>query len=327
MKIEVQTEQWAFSSPFAITGHIFTAANIIVVTASQDGIVGRGEAGGVYYHDETPAFMSGQINALAKSLPANFNRDMLQTLLPPGGARNALDCALWDLEAKLSGLPVWQLAELPQPRPLRTTMTLGVDTPDVMAQGARNFEAAVSLKLKLSGDGNDAARVLAVRAARPDVWIGVDANQGLDPQKLAALMPTLMVANVSLIEQPFKLGHDADLDGVYSPILLAADESVQSSKDIPALVGRYDVVNIKLDKCGGLTEAIKMVAKARELRLRTMVGCMEGTGLSTAPGWLVAQICDYADLDASLPLREERQPAVSYANGYVSCPDALWGNP
>jgi L-Ala-D/L-Glu epimerase len=327
MRISISTEHPPFAEPFSVTGYTFTEANIIVVEVADGGHNGRGEAFGVYYHDETPATMTAHIESLAADLPSDFDRSMLQVLLPPGGARNALDCALWDLEAKQTGTPVWELAGLPEPKPVRTTITIGVDDPIAMATKAAALADALSIKVKLSGDGNDAARLRAIRQARPEVWLGVDANQGFDVSKLSALMPILIEANVSLIEQPFLLDRDSDLDGFHSPIFVAADESVQGFADIERLVGRFDVVNIKLDKCGGLTEGIAMARHAHSLGLRTMVGCMMGTVLSVAPAWLLAQICDYADLDAPLTFSEDRDPPTAYSDGLVSCPPAAWGNP
>jgi L-Ala-D/L-Glu epimerase len=314
-------------APFAISDQVMTGAEIIVVSVKSQGVTGRGEANGVYYHAETPEVMVAQIEYLVANLPDGFDRHMLQKLMQPGGARNALDCALWDLEAKLSGQPVWRLAGLPEPKPVRTTMTLGVNAPDKMAAEALAFEDFRSIKVKIAGDGLDADRLIAIRETRPDVWLGVDANQGLDVPKLEALYPAFLKANVSLIEQPLRRGDEAALDSVRSPIFLAADESVQGLAEVDALVGRFDVVNIKLDKCGGLTEAIAIAARARELRLRVMVGCMMGTSLSLAPAWLLAQICDYVDLDTVVGLKEDRQPSAIYEGGMVSCPAALWGNP
>ena len=188
-------------------------------------------------------------------------------MLQAGGARNAVDCALWELEANRLGVAVWELAGLAAPRPLVTTFTLGADTPDAMVAGARKYAQAKSLKLKLTGDLlADIERVKAVRAARPEVWMGVDANQGYTIDALDSLLAALIPANVSLLEQPLKRGREADLDGFKSKIPIAADESVLSLADIAGLVGRFDVVNIKLDKCGGLTEGLAMAHEARAFR-------------------------------------------------------------
>jgi len=235
---------------------------------------------------------------------------------------------MWELESQQARKPVWALAELPAPVPLLTTYTLGADTPEAMAAGAvGKYRGARAIKLKLLGDSFDAARVRAVRNARPDVWIAVDANQGSTRESLAALLPCLTAARVALIEQPFPRGDEYQLDGFYSPIPLAADESVQSLADIPGLVGRFQVMNIKLDKCGGLTEALLMVQEGLRLGLRVMVGNMGGTGLAMAPALLVGQHCDIVDLDGPLFLQRDRTPPVIYDHGYVSAPEGLWGWP
>jgi L-Ala-D/L-Glu epimerase len=327
ISILAKKELHPIKAPFAISGQVFRAAETVVVYVTASDVTGRGEAYGVYYCDETADTMLGQVYDLSERLPDKFDRHSLQTLMPPGGARNALDCALWDLESKLSGLPVWQLAGLPKPKAVRTTITLGVDAPHKMAEEASSFRDFRSIKVKIADDGLDDERLRAIRHARPDVWLGVDANQGLDADTLAALYPVFIETNVSLIEQPLKRGHETAMDAVRAPIFLAADESVQGLNEVDALVGRFDVINIKLDKCGSLTEAIAIIARARELRLRVMVGCMLGTSRSMAPAWLLAQSCDYVDLDGPVILRDDRHPAVTYENGMVSCPAALWGAP
>ncbi|MGH8114850.1 MAG: dipeptide epimerase, partial [Rhodanobacteraceae bacterium] len=286
--------------------------------------VGRGEANGVYYHDETPQHMTDQIDALRDRVEAGIDRQTLHGLLPPGGARNALDCALWDLEAKRAGTPVWKLAHVGQPVPLRTTLTIGADSPERMAEAARSYSQARSIKLKLTS--NDAAAcVHAVRAARPDVWIGVDANQGFTRRSLEALIPSLVEDRVGLIEQPLPRGEDNALADLRSPIPLAADESVQSLRDIEPLAAYYDLINIKLDKCGGLTEGLLMEREARRHGMRVMVGCMNGTSLAMAPGFVLGQLCDFVDLDSPTFLARDRQPSVNYADGNIWCPETVWG--
>jgi len=237
--------------------------------------------------------------------------------LPPGGARNAIDCALRELEAKSAGKPVWKLAGLDAPKPLLTTYTIGASSAAVMAAGARAFTAARAIKLKLTGEPDDADRVKFVRAARPEVWLGVDANQGFTRSSLEHLMPTLIEARVSLIEQPFKIGQESLLEGFDSPIPVAADESLQSLRDLPALARCVQIVNIKLDKCGGLTEALAMACEARKLGLGVMVGNMVGTSLAAGPSFVLGQLCDVVDLDAPLFLTRDREPSIVYRNGEV----------
>jgi L-alanine-DL-glutamate epimerase-like enolase superfamily enzyme len=323
--LRVEIEKWPLKAPFRITGHTFVDLDVVVVSLEQDGMVGRGEAAGVYYLNDHAPGMARQIEAVRASIEADVDRESLQRLLPAGGARNAVDCALWDLEAKLTWRAVWQLAELDAPTPLVTTYTLGANEPAEMAAGARAFADARALKLKLTGEPVDVARIRAVRAARPDVWLGVDANQGFTRPFLERLMPVLVESRVGLIEQPFPVGRESDLDGFDSPIPIAADESVQEPRDIAALVDRFDVVNIKLDKCGGLTAALAMIAEARRLGLETMVGNMTGTALAMAPAFLVGQRCKFVDLDGPLFLRADRPPGAIYASGTIWCPGELWG--
>jgi L-Ala-D/L-Glu epimerase len=325
LRLRVEIEQWPLAVPFRITGHLWESLDIVVVTLEKDGYVGRGEAAGVYYKGDEPASMLGVLESLRTTIEAGLSRDAVQDLLPPGGPRNALDCALWDLEAKLTGRPVWQIAELDKPRPLLTTFTCSAGTPEEMASRARGYADARAIKLKLTGEVSDADRIRAVREARADAWLGVDANQGFTRASLEQLMPTLVDAKVALIEQPFPIGHDALLDGLQSPIPLAADESVQSLADIPALVGRYNVVNIKLDKCGGFSEGLAMARAARAHGLDTMVGNMLGTSLAMAPAFLVGQLCQVVDLDGPVFLKADRGVTVQYIDGYISCPEALWG--
>lgn len=326
LRLQAEIQSWELSAPFRITGYTFTHSDIVVARISDGAHEGRGEAAGVYYRDDRPPGMAAQIESVREAVEAGIGRDALRGLLPPGGARNALDCALWELEARRAGQPVWRLAGLTDLKPLLTTYTLGADAPAAMAAGARGkFADARALKLKLLGDGADGERVQAVRAARPDVWIGVDANQGFTADSLEAVLPTLTGARVELIEQPLPVGQEAQLEGFRSPIPLAADESVQSLDDVAGLVGRFQVMNIKLDKCGGLTEALLMAAEARRLGLKVMVGNMTGTSLAMAPAMVVGQYCDVVDLDGPLFLKADREPAVIYDHGYVRQPDGVWG--
>lgn len=326
LTLKVARESWPYRKPFRISGIAWTEMTDLLVNIEDGAHSGRGEAQGVYYQNETPESMTVQILAVREAIEAGISRAELQTLMPPGGARNAIDCALWELESHRAGMPVWALAGLEKPRPLTTTWTVGADSPDAMAREASiTYSGARAIKLKLTGDGEDVARVRAVRATRPDVWLGVDANQGLDRKSLEAMLPALVEARVSLIEQPVPVGRDAELDGLVSPIPLAADESVQVLADLPALEGRYQVVNIKLDKCGGLTEALEMARAARGRGLGVMVGNMSGTSLAMAPSFVVGQLCDIVDLDGPLLLAKDRTNTVLYQDGKIDCPPALWG--
>ncbi|HEY1425269.1 MAG TPA: dipeptide epimerase [Caulobacteraceae bacterium] len=321
-------EQWPFAVPFRITGHTWTMLDMVVVTIAEGGYVGRGEGEGVYYRDDTPPGMARQIEAARGAIEAGAGREEIARILPPGGARNAVDCALWDLEAKLAGQPAWRLAGLQPPRPLVTTYTIGADPPAIAAERAvsERFAAARAIKLKLVGEPEDAERVKAVRAARPDVGLTVDANQGYGSRTaLEALAQILVDAKVELVEQPFPVGQEALLDGLDFPIDIAADESVQVAADIAALAGRVDMINIKLDKCGGLTEALAMLAEIERLGLKAMVGNMFGTSLAMGPAFLVGQSCQVVDLDGPIGLADDRPPAVSYDGGRIWCAPEAWG--
>lgn len=326
LKLRTKIEQWPLKAPFRITSHTWEQLDVLLVTLEREGHIGRAEAAGVYYKNDTPASMLRQLEAVHPTIETGLTRDMLKYLLPPGGARNALDCALWDLEAKVTARSAWEMAELEKPRPLLTTFTCGADTPEKMAAAAKAYGEAGALKLKLTGEAPDIDRVRAVREARPDVWLGVDGNQGFTTRAaLEKLLPVLVEVRVALIEQPFPVGEEALLEGLQSPIPIAADESVQSLVDIPSLVGRVQVVNIKLDKCGGLTEALAMARAARELGLELMVGNMLGTSLAMAPAYLVGQLCRVVDLDGPVFLKIDRKSPVRYANGFIICPEELWG--
>ena len=326
MSLDVTVETLPFKSPFRISGYTFTDVPVLVVTLGQGGLRGLGEATGVYYFNDEPPSMAASIEALRDRIERGITREELRELLPPGGARNALDCALWDLEAKREGKPVWKLAGLDRVTPPITTFTLGADDPETMAEGARAFANARALKLKLSGDLEaDIRRLEAVRLVRPDVWLGVDANQGYSRETLPALIPALQSAGVQLLEQPLPRGSDEDMEALHCPVLCAADESVQGLDEVEALVDRFDVVNIKLDKCGGLTEALLMAALARRIGLKVMVGNMVGTSLAMAPAFVVAQLCDFVDLDGPTFLKRDREPGVSYDDGRIWCSDDVWG--
>jgi L-alanine-DL-glutamate epimerase-like enolase superfamily enzyme len=326
--VAVEIETFRLKEPFRITGHTMHQTDVLTVTLERDGCMGRGEAAGVYYRPaEDVTSNTKRIESIRAALESDISCKALQPLLAAGGARNAVDCALWDLEAKLTGRPAWQIAGLERPRPLLTTFTVSAKTPEEMAAAARHYFDAKAIKLKLTGEPQDADRVRAVRGARPDVWLGVDANQGFTRPFLETLMPVLVAANVALVEQPFPIGNESLLDGFGSPIPIAADESAQSFADLASLVGRFQTVNIKLDKCGGLTEGLAMAREAARLGLEVMVGNMLGTSLAMAPSFLLGQLCSVVDLDGPIFLAEDRMPAVCYREGMIECPEELWGAP
>jgi L-alanine-DL-glutamate epimerase-like enolase superfamily enzyme len=326
LTLDVAVESLPLAKPFRISGHVFTESDVVVATLSDGVASGRGEASGVYYLYENVPAMTAAIERVRAEIEQGITREALRDLLPAGGARNAIDCALWELEARRTGQPVWALAGLEAPKPLLTTFTLGADDPAVMADGARAFASARALKLKLTGDLDiDIARVRAVRAARPECWMGVDANQGFAIDALETLVGALVDADVKLLEQPLPRGREADLDGFECPIPIAADESALSLADVPGLIGRFDVVNIKLDKCGGLTEGLMIAHAAREAGLGVMVGNMVGSSLAMGPAFILGQLCDIVDLDGPIFLAADRTPAIDYSGGLAWCDEAIWG--
>jgi len=328
VELVLRNELLRLSAPFRISGHVFEVSPVTLVTLRKGLSVGRGEAAGVYYNHDAPDDMLRTLEGLRERIEAGVTREELRAILPPGGARNALDCALWELEARLAGVHAWQLADMQKPHPLLTTFTVGADEPRVMAQKARDYTHARAIKLKLTGEVDlDIARLHAVREIRPEVWIGVDANQGYVPDTLAKLLPALVENKVSLLEQPCRRGYESDLDGVDHVVPIAADESILHLQELEERAHWFDVINIKLDKCGGLTEGLMMAKRARELGKRVMVGNMVGTSLAMAPAFILGQFCDIVDLDGPVFLEKDRTPGVVYADGHVDCPPNVWGSP
>lgn len=326
IELELHNEPLPLAAPFRIAGHVFEAMPATVVTLRDGSHTGRGEAAGVYYNDDHPDAMLAMLEALRPRIEAGIEREALRALMPAGGARNALDGALWELEAQRAGVPVWLLAGLDAVRPLLTTFTVGADDPGVMAERAAAFVQARALKLKLTGEAElDAARVRAVRARCPGPWIGVDANQGYTAATLPALLPVLVEARVALLEQPCVRGREGDLDGIERVLPFAADESILDLAELEARHHNFDVINIKLDKCGGLTEGLLMAKRARELGKQVMVGNMCGTSLAMAPAFVLGQFCDVVDLDGPIFLATDRTPSVRYEDGFISCGDEVWG--
>jgi L-alanine-DL-glutamate epimerase-like enolase superfamily enzyme len=326
LKLTIAVEQLHLSAPFRISGYVMQEQAAVVVTVDDGEHRGRGEASGVYYLGDTAETIVAAIESVRTAIEAGVDRAALQALMPPGGARNAVDCALWEFDAQRLETPVWKLAGLSGVKPLITTFTLSADDPEKMVAGAHKYAQARALKMKLTGElALDVARVKAVRAARPDVWMGVDANQGYSIEGLKPLVDALVPLKISLLEQPLKRGREADLDNFDSPIPLAADESVLGLRELPALAGRFDVVNIKLDKCGGLTEGLAMARLAQTLGLQVMVGNMVGTSLAMAPAFVLGQLCDVVDLDGPIFLSRDRIPGMTYTDGKVWSGEEVWG--
>lgn len=321
MRLTAQAERWPIAGAFTIARGSKTEAHVVVVQISADGAVGRGEAVPYGRYGETIDGVLAQIAGLT----APFDRADLQALLPPGAARNAVDCALWDLDAKRMGRPVWALAGLAEPGPVTTCYTLSLAAPAEMAVAARAQAQRPLLKLKIGGP-DDLTCVEAVREAAPDAGLVVDANEGLTFDDLKRLAPDLARLGVRMIEQPLPADNDAALEGYRCPVMLCADESLHSRAELDAVASRYGAINIKLDKAGGLTEALALRRDARARGLAIMVGCMVATSLAMAPAMLLAQDAAIVDLDGALLLARDREPAL-LAQGSVLTPPsaALWG--
>lgn len=324
MRVDARRVDWEFIQPFRIAYRTRTHAQTVLVELEHEGVIGRGEAAGVSYRGETVDSMLDQLRALPQTSTVP-DRRALQALLPPGGARNAIDCALWDLEAKRARARAWSFAGLSSMRALTTSYTLGVDSPQAMGSAAAAAHRYPLLKLKLDGSC-DLERVAEVRARRPDAALIVDANQSWSVQLLAELAPRFAELGVKLIEQPLPAGHDDALASYRSPVPLCADESCQSRDSLPSLAGKYQFLNIKLDKTGGLTEALLLTDAAKALGLRLMVGCMGGSSLSIAPAQVIGQRCELVDLDSPLLLKADMPHAIRYDGACLApCDSALWG--
>lgn len=322
-EITLSTEIWEMHTPFNITGRVFTRAEILYVRISAGGVTGHGEGTGIYYFSEDGASMLAQAESVREALQSGAGRQELRQLLPSGGARNAIDCALWDYEAKRSGKSIWELTGI-TPTKVVTFETVGLGTPAEMAENARAL-GSCRIKVKLDGD-RPLQRVEAVRAARPDSKIVVDVNQGWTFGQLQELAPQFRELGVTMIEQPLPRGEDGELEGYRSPVPLCADESCIDTGEFEQVARRYRAINIKLDKTGGLTEALELAEMAHERGLDLMVGNMLGTSLAMAPGYVVAQLCTYADLDGALYFTRDREHAMDYDRGVLSAPSrALWG--
>lgn len=323
IRISATVERWPVAGQFIIARGAKTHVDVLVAAASDGTHVGLGEATAIYYHGESAESCLTQIEGLIDILaPMDVReaRAVVQTLLPTGAARNALDCALWDLEAKASGQPLWQLAGLKEaPRALQTAFTISLGEPDVMEGNAAKAAARGFglLKLKLTGEG-DRERVAAVRKGAPQARLIVDANESWGALDIEAEATALVALGVEMIEQPVPVGQDALLDGIKSAIPLLADESCQSRLDLELCERYYDGINIKLDKAGGLTEALAMAREADVRGLKLMVGCMLSTSQGIAPAFLAAQGADWVDLDGPILLAEDREDGFRFENGMIS---------
>ncbi|MFG6517415.1 MULTISPECIES: N-acetyl-D-Glu racemase DgcA [unclassified Sulfitobacter] len=321
MQIDVTADTFKLAQVFTISRGSRTEAKVLTVRVTEGGVTGWGECVPYARYDETLESVTAEINGL----PGDITRQALYDLLPAGAARNAVDCALWDLEAKRAGKRVWELAGLTAPGPEITAYTLSLDEPEAMRAQAAKHSYRPLLKIKL-GTPDDMPRLEAVRAGAPDATIIIDANEGWSAEVYADLAPHLLRLGVALVEQPLPAGEDDALLGMDRPVPVCADESCHDRASLPGLKGKYDVVNIKLDKTGGLTEALALRDAARAEGFEVMVGCMVGSSLAMAPATLVAQGAKVVDLDGPLLLAEDRDNALKFDGAGVHPPAAaLWG--
>ena len=324
-KLTIKSESFKIAGTFTISRGSKTEAEVVVVELEEDGKTGRGECVPYGRYKESLGSVTEQIEGLRNAIEGGVGRARLRNLMGPGAARNAIDCALWDLEAKMAGKRAWELAELQPPHDVTCTYTLSLDTPAKMAEAAKAKADRSLLKLKLAGP-EDLERVKAVHQAVPNAKLIVDANEGWSIDDYKALAPLLNNLGVALIEQPLPADDDLALLAVPPVVPVCADESCHDLSTMRTLRGRYQAVNIKLDKAGGLTEALAMVAEARRLEFQVMVGCMVSTSLSMAPAFLVAQSAEFVDLDGPLLLARDREHGLHYEGSLVSPPEPeLWG--
>lgn len=324
-RLSVEAQTWPIAGRFTISRGSKTQADVVLVTLREGDHEGRGECVPYARYGETVKDVVSALHFMEMQIADGLTREELQRVMPRGAARNALDCAMWDLEAKQAGKPVWELAGLAEPKPVITAYTLSLGEPDAMEEAARQAADRPLLKLKLGG-GSDIARVEAVRRGAPHARLIVDANEGWSPDDVLPLAQELAALGVALIEQPLPAGKDEALRGIDCPIPLCADESAHGLEGMLRLVGLYQYVNVKLDKTGGLTEALCVMRCARRRNLGIMVGCMVATSLAMAPAALIAQGAEFVDLDGPLLLARDRDPALQYEGSLLYPPrPELWG--
>ena len=324
MKITAHEEVWPLREVFRISRGSRTETRVVVVTVVDGEHSGRGEGVPLRRYNQTAESTLAQIESIKTE--KNFDRKKLQTLLPAGAARNALDCALWDLEAKHAGKRAWELANLPIPGEVETSFTISLDSPDKMALAAKTVSGSPILKLKLGGDEPDLERIQSVRQAAPRPRLLIDANESWSVEHYRKIVPSLGKFGVVLIEQPFPANADEALENLDHPVPVCADESCHTTADLPRLKNRYDMINVKLDKTGGLTEALLLSKQARKNGFKVLIGCMVCTSLGIAPARLLTGLTDYVDLDGPLLLARDRDHPVPYDHGRMGLPPReLWG--
>jgi len=325
ISLDVRIEHWPIAGSFTISRGAKTQAAVVVAELGDGQHRGRGECVPYARYGETVDGVAETIAARTGEIARGLDRGALQQAMKPGAARNALDCAFWDLAAKRAGKPVHELAALPAPKPLVTAYTISLAEPDIMAEQAAKAAGRALLKVKL-GSADDRARITAVRRAAPNAELIVDANEGWTPANLADNLAACAQAGVTMVEQPLPADADDVLSRITRPLPVCADESVHARASLPALVGKYDAVNIKLDKTGGLTEALAMVKDAERLGLAIMAGCMVATSLAIAPAILIGQRARVVDLDGALLLARDRPDRLRYEESLVHpATPALWG--
>jgi L-alanine-DL-glutamate epimerase-like enolase superfamily enzyme len=326
LEFTVTEEVWPLHQPFRISRGIRTEARVIVVSATDGKFIGRGEAVPSRRYRETIGSVIAQLEPVFSTAKSGIDRARVQTLLSAGAARNAFDCALWDLEAKRSGKRVWELEKIPVTTEVATAFTISLDSPEKMAANVKAHAAAPILKLKLAGDDLDLARVQSVRQNAPTAHLLIDANEAWSPRHYEDIVPDLSRLGVELIEQPFPAASDEVLRKLAHPIPVCADESCHTTADLSRLKHLYQAINVKLDKTGGLTEALRLTASARKNGFQILFGCMVCTSLGIAPARLLTRASDYVDLDGPLLLAKDRDHGLHYENGVVSLPSReLWG--
>ena len=325
VKLTIADERWPIAGSFTISRGAKTEAHVVTVTLQDGPHTGRGECVPYPRYDETVPQVVAALEAARSRIEAGVTRDDVPRLLAPHAARNALDCALWDLEAKKRGLPVWQLAGLPEPKPAVTAYTLSLDTPEAMGEAAAQARHRPLLKLKLGREG-DEQRLKLIRRNAPDCRLIVDANEGWTAENLPDMLRACADAGVELVEQPLPAGADTALTQATRSVTVCADESAHGLDTLDLLIGKYDAINIKLDKTGGLTPAIALARAAEARGLRIMVGCMLATSLAMAPAMLLTSLAEVVDLDGPLLLKKDREPAIRFDGSIINPPPAsLWG--
>ncbi len=326
LELSVRVERWPIAGVFTTSRGSKTEAVVVVAELTDGTYIGRGECLPYVRYGESVEGVEALIAAQKEKFSAGISREELQRRLSAGAARNALDCALWDLEAKMTNTPAWKLADIGEPKTVRTAYTISLAEPEVIAQKTKEAAGHTLLKIKLGGDGKDDARLKAVREAAPNADLIIDANESWSEESFAERIALCARFGIKLVEQPLAAGSDEALRMLAHSVVICADESAHTAADIAGLVGKYDAVNIKLDKAGGLTEVLRMCEAARDAHMQIMIGCMVATSLSMAPAMLLARDAEFVDLDGALLLAKDREFGLVYEGDTVApASPLLWG--